>query len=311
MFDGAPVPPRLSPEVADAVSDNRPVLALESTLLAHGLPAPINRTVAGELEEIVRSAGVVPATVAVLDGVATIGLTPAELDRVCAGGLTKLSRRDLAPAITLGADGATTVAATVTLAALAGIRVFATGGLGGVHREAMLSWDVSPDLDALADTPVLTVCSGVKSILDVPATLERLESLSVPVLGYRTDRFPSFYLRDSGRTCAWRVDDVGQLAALVRTHLALGGAGIVLANPVPAVAELDRELHDRVLGDGLALAAERGVVGNQVTPMLLDYFHQATAGASLDCNIALVRSNVELGAQVARALSEAGVPAGR
>ncbi|HZZ48160.1 MAG TPA: pseudouridine-5'-phosphate glycosidase [Pseudonocardia sp.] len=311
MFDASPALPRLSPEVADAVSDNRPVVALESTLLAHGLPAPVNREVAGELETIVRSVGAVPATVAVLDGVARIGLSPAELDRVCAGGLAKLSRRDLAPAMTLRVDGATTVAATVTLAALAGIRVFATGGLGGVHREATLSWDVSPDLDALSDTPVITVCSGVKSILDVPATLERLETLSVPVLGYRTDRFPSFYLRDSGRECAWRVDEVHQLTELVTTHLALGGAGVVLANPVPAAAELDRELHDRVLSEGLALAAERGVHGNQVTPMLLEYFHEATAGASLDCNIALVRSNVELGAQVARALSEAGVRAGR
>jgi pseudouridine-5'-phosphate glycosidase len=297
-------PPRLAPEVADAIAEGRPVVALETTLLAHGLPAPTNREVAAELEELARAAGAVPATVAVLDGVARIGLSPAELDRVCGGGLAKLSGRDLGPAIALRADGATTVAATVTLAALAGIAVFGTGGLGGVHRGAERSWDVSADLDVLAGTPVLTVCSGVKSMLDVPATLERLETLSVPVLGYRTDRFPCFYLRDSGQPCPWRVDDVGQVAEVVAAHRAISpGGGLVLANPVPEPAELDRALHDRVLAEGLDLAERRGVRGQQVTPMLLEYFHQATAGASLACNIALVRSNVALAAQVAGELA--------
>ncbi|HEY1974445.1 MAG TPA: pseudouridine-5'-phosphate glycosidase [Pseudonocardia sp.] len=296
--------PRLSPEVSDAIAEGRPVVALETTLLAHGLPAPVNREVAAELEELVRAAGAVPATVAVLDGVARIGLSPDELDRVCGGGLAKLSCRDLGPAIALRATGATTVAGTVTLAALAGIPVFGTGGLGGVHRGADRSWDVSADLDVLAGTPVLTVCSGVKSMLDVPATLERLETLSVPVLGYRTDRFPCFYLRDSGLPCPWRVNDAHQVAEVVAAHRAIGSRrGLVLANPIPEDAELDRALHDRVLAEGLVLAEQRGVRGQQVTPMLLEYFHQATGGVSLAGNIALVRSNIELAAQVAGALA--------
>jgi pseudouridine-5'-phosphate glycosidase len=294
---------RIAPEVADALAEGRPVVALESTLLAHGLPAPDNRAVAGELEELVRAGGAVPATMAVLDGTARIGLEPSQLDRVCAGGLAKLSRRDLGPAMARLTDGATTVAATCALAGLAGIAVFGTGGLGGVHREVWRSWDISADLAVLADTPVLVVCSGVKSVLDVPATLEQLETLSVPVLSYRTDRFPGFYLRDSGLPCGWRVDEPEQVAEVVAAHRALGAAsGMVLANPVPPVAELDRELHDRVLADGLTLVEERGVHGGEVTPVLLDHFHTATDGASLACNIALVRANVELAASIAGAL---------
>jgi pseudouridine-5'-phosphate glycosidase len=297
--------PQVAPEVADAVAEGRPVVALESTLLAHGLPAPDNRAVAAELEELVRTQGAVPATTAVLDGVARIGLCPAELDRVCAGGLAKLSRRDLGPALALRVDGATTVAATVTLAALAGIEVFGTGGLGGVHRDARDSGDISADLDVLAGTSVLTVCSGVKSILDVPATLERLETLSVPVLCYRTDRFPGFYLRDSGEPGGWRIEHAEQAAAVLAAHRAGGGrSGIVLANPVPAEAELDRELHDRVLAEGLHVAARRGVRGKDITPMLLEHFHRATGGASLAANVALVRSNVTLAARVAGGLAQ-------
>ena len=297
---------RIASEVADAVAEGRPVVALESTLLAHGLPAPDNREVAAELEETVRAGGAVPATVAVLDGVAVVGLRPAELDRVCAGGLTKLSRRDLGVALGLGLDGATTVASTAVLARLAGIAVFGTGGLGGVHRGARQSWDVSADLAVLADTPVLVVCSGVKSLLDVPATLEQLETLSVPVISFGTDAFPGFYRRDSGWRAPWRVDDPAMAAEVATAHWALGAAsGLVLANPVPAAAELDPELHDRVLAEALTLAGERGVRGRDVTPMLLDYFHTATGGASLVCNVALVRSNVALAAQVAAALAPA------
>ena len=297
---------RIASEVADAVAEGRPVVALESTLLAHGLPAPDNREVAAELEETVRAGGAVPATVAVLDGVAVVGLSPAELDRVCAGGLTKLSRRDLGVALGLGLDGATTVASTALLARLAGIAVFGTGGLGGVHRGARESWDVSADLAVLADTPVLVVCSGVKSLLDVPATLEQLETLSVPVISFGTDAFPGFYRRDSGWRAPWRVDDPAMAAEVATAHWALGAAsGLVLANPVPAAAELDPELHDRVLAEALALAGERGVRGRDVTPMLLDYFHTATGGASLVCNVALVRSNVALAARVAAALTPA------
>lgn len=298
-----PYRPVCGDEVAGALADGRPVVALESTLLAHGLPAPDNHTVALELERVVRAAGAVPATVAVLDGVARVGLDAAGLERVCAGGLTKLSRRDLGPALGLGLDGATTVASTAVLAHAAGIGVFATGGLGGVHREARDSWDVSADLGVLATTPVLTVCSGVKSILDVPATLEQLETLSVPVLGYRTDRFPGFYRRDSGCPVPWRVDSPAQVAAVVGAHRRLGApSGVVLANPVPEACELDAELHDRVLAEALERVAAAGIRGRDVTPAMLAHFHAATEHRSLATNIALVTANAELAARVAVAL---------
>ena len=299
--------PVASPVVRAALRDGAPVVALESTLLAHGQPVPRNREVADELEETVRAHGAVPATVAVLDGIPRVGLTAAELDRVCCGGaarLVKLSVRDLGVAVGLGRDGATTVAATAALAATAGVAVFATGGLGGVHRGARESWDVSADLPALARTPVLTVCSGVKSILDVAATLELLETSSVPVLGYRTDAFPGFYRRDSGFPVPWRVDDPTQVAAVWRAHRELGGgAGLVLAQPVPPADELDADLHDRLLAEGLELVAARGVVGKDVTPALLEHFHAASDGASLTANVALVRANAELAARVAVALA--------
>ena len=295
-----PVP---SPEVSAALRAGAPVVALESTLLAHGLPAPRNREVADRLEADVRAHGAVPATVAVLDGTPRVGLTAAELDRVCAGGLTKLSVRDLGVAVGLRRDGATTVAATAALAAAAGVAVFATGGLGGVHRGARKSWDVSADLAALSRTPVLTVCSGVKSILDVGATLELLETSSVPVLGYRTDAFPGFYRRDSGLPVPWRIDEPAQVAAVWRAHRELGGgSGMVLAQPVPGADEMDAGLHDRLLAEGLALVAARGVTGKDVTPVLLEHFHAASGGASLTANVALVRANAGLAAQVAVAL---------
>jgi pseudouridine-5'-phosphate glycosidase len=295
-----PVP---SPEVSAALRAGAPVVALESTLLAHGLPAPRNREVADRLEADVRAHGAVPATVAVLDGTPRVGLTAAELDRVCAGGLTKLSVRDLGVAVGLRRDGATTVAATAALAAAAGVAVFATGGLGGVHRGARKSWDVSADLAALSRTPVLTVCSGVKSILDVGATLELLETSSVPVLGYRTDAFPGFYRRDSGLPVPWRIDDPAQVAAAWRAHRELGGgSGLVLAQPVPIADEMDAGLHDRLLAEGLELVAMRRVTGKDVTPVLLEHFHAASGGASLTANVALVRANAELAAQVAVAL---------
>ena len=300
---------RPSTEVADAVAAGRPVVALESTLLAHGLPAPQNRAAADELESAVRARGAVPATVAVLDGVPRVGLSGAELDRVCAGGLAKLSVRDLGPAVGLGRDGATTVAATAALAHAAGVQLFATGGLGGVHRGARETWDVSADLAALAATPVLVVCSGVKSILDVPATLEVLETESVPVLGYRTDTFPGFYRRDSGHPVPWRVESPAEAAAVWRAHRALGGgAGAVLAQPVPEADELDAALHDRLLAEGLAMLDERGVTGKDVTPALLEHFHAGSGGASLRTNLALVRANAELAARVAVELAAVPVP---
>jgi pseudouridine-5'-phosphate glycosidase len=297
----------MAAEVADAVAGGRPVVALESTLLAHGLPSPQNRAAADDLEAAVRRHGAVPATVAVLDGVPRVGLSPAELDRVCGGGLVKLSVRDLGVAVGLRRDGATTVAATAALAHAVGVPLFATGGLGGVHRGARDSWDVSADLAALAGTGVLVVCSGVKSILDVPATLEVLETASVPVLGYRTDAFPGFYRRDSGHPVPWRVDTPADAAAVWRAHRALGSpAGMVLAQPVPPDDELDAALHDRLLDEGMAMVARRGISGKDVTPALLEHFHSGSGGASLRTNLALVRANAELAAQVAVALAPAG-----
>jgi pseudouridine-5'-phosphate glycosidase len=293
-----------SPEVADALATGRAVVALESTILAHGLPAPQNRAAADELEAAVRAHGAVPATVAVLDGVPRVGLSAAELDRVCGGDLDKLSVRDLGVAVGLGRDGATTVAATAALAAAAGVQVFATGGLGGVHRGARDTWDVSADLAALSRTGVLVVCSGVKSILDVAATLEVLETESVPVLGYGTDAFPGFYRRDSGHPVPWRVDSPAHVAAVWRAHRMLSpGVGAVLAQPVPVADELDAALHDRLLAEGLALIAGRGITGKDVTPALLEHFHTGSDGASLRTNLALVRANAELAARVAVALA--------
>jgi pseudouridine-5'-phosphate glycosidase len=298
---------RISENVRDALAAGRPVVALESTILAHGLPAGRNRKVAARLEDVVRAAGAVPATVAVLGGAPVVGLSDAELDFVCDpdAGLVKLSRRDLGPAYALGRDGATTVAATAALAAAAGIRLFATGGLGGVHRGASDSFDISADLDVLAQTPVLVVCSGVKSVLDVGATLEALETRSVPVLGYRTQTFPAFYLRESAYPAPWTVTDPAEAAAVARAHFGSvpGTAGIVLANPVPAEAEMPRALHEELLAGGLALLAERGVTGHDVTPALLEHFHGASGGVSLDTNEELVVANAALAAEIAMALA--------
>jgi pseudouridine-5'-phosphate glycosidase len=300
-------------EVTSAQAAGRAVVALESTLLAHGLPSARNREVADRLEAAVRTTGAVPATIAVLGGLARIGLAAAELDRVCDpdAGLVKLSSRDLAPAMALGRDGATTVAATAALACQAGIRVFATGGLGGVHLNDPpdgTSWDVSADLDVLAGTPVLVVCSGVKSILDIEATVEVLETRSVPVIGYQTDYFPAFYRRASRYEVPWRVDTATQAAAIATTHFGQvpGRSGILLVNPVPAEHEMAEELHDRLLAEGMALVRRRGVRGRDVTPALLEHFHRASGGASLAANEALVLDNVTLAAEVAVELARHG-----
>jgi len=296
-----PAPPlRLHPEVADALAHGTAVVALESTLIAHGLPRPGNLDAARSLESIVRAAGAVPATVAVLGGVAHVGLDDDALTRVAHDDLRKLAVRDLPLALGSGADGATTVSATATLAALAGIRVFATGGLGGVHREAAQTWDESADLPALASTPVAVVCSGVKSILDIPATLERLETLGVPVVGYRTARFPGFYLSDSGQDLDWRADSPEEVAAMLRAEDALGGGrGLVVANPVPAGEQLDPRLHDDVLRAGLDALAAQGVRGKDVTPFLLSWMHEHTGGESLRVNVRLVEHNARLAARIA------------
>jgi pseudouridine-5'-phosphate glycosidase len=295
----------VAPEVTDALATGRPVVALESTLIAHGLPRPDNLDVARRLEEDVRRAGAVPATVAVLDGTVRVGLEPAGLARVAAGDLVKLSLRDVPFAAALARDGATTVAATAALAARVGIRLFATGGLGGVHRQARESWDESADLAALARTPVVVVCSGVKSILDVPATLERLDSLGVPVAGFATDRFPGFYLTDSGSALDWRLDTVAEVAAAVRAadDLGIRDRALVVANPLPRDQQLDPARHDAVLEAGLAAAAAQGIRGKDVTPFLLALFHRETGGASLRANITLVRRNARLAAEIATALA--------
>jgi pseudouridylate synthase len=292
----------IHPEVADALADARPVVALESTIISHGLPRPDNLRIAREIESAVRSGGAVPATIAVVDGTARIGLDDEALARIAADeGVRKVSVRDIGAVAARGGVGATTVASTAHLAARAGIAIFATGGVGGVHRGANETWDESADLTTLSRTPVLVVCAGVKSILDVGATLERLETLNVGVLGYRTDRFPGFYLRDSGHPVDWRVDSPAEVAAVLRARTDLGtdGFGLVLANPVAPGDELDHDLHDRVLADGLAAAVAAGVRGKDVTPFLLDRFHRETRGASLATNVALVLGNARLAAEVA------------
>jgi pseudouridylate synthase len=293
-------------EVAEALRTGAPVVALESTLISHGLPRPDNLTVAREAERTVRAEGAVPATVGVIGGVAKVGLEPEDLELLAtAENVRKLSARDLAVAAAKGSDGATTVAATAHLAALAGIRLFATGGLGGVHREARESWDVSADLATLARTPVAVVCSGVKSILDVPATLEHLETLSVPVVGFRTQRFPGFYLADSGSPLDWVVESEEEAARVIQALPTLGfeSSGLVVANPIPEAEQLDPGLHDRALRAGLEALERRGVRGKEVTPFLLDHFVRETKGESLRVNKRIILQNARLAARIAGALS--------
>jgi pseudouridylate synthase len=291
-------------EVREAIEAGRPVVALESTLISHGLPHPDNLEVARESERLIRAEGAVPATVGVIAGTPKVGLDEAELELMAtAGGIEKLSARDLPVAATKGIHGATTVAATAHLAALAGIRLFATGGLGGVHRGARESWDVSADLAALARTPVAVVCSGVKSILDVPATLEYLETSGVPVVGFRTLRFPGFYLTDSGRPVDWSVEDEKEAARLVLALAELGHSGLVIANPLAEEDQLDPETHDRALRAGLEEMERRGVRGKDVTPFLLDGFAEVTGGESLRVNKKIIQGNSRLAARVAVSLA--------
>jgi pseudouridine-5'-phosphate glycosidase len=293
-------------EVAEALGTGAPVVALESTLISHGLPDPDNLEVAREAERTVRAEGAVPATLGVIGGVPKVGLDEDELGLMAtAGDVSKLTARDLAVAAVKGSNGATTVAATAHLAALAGIRLFATGGLGGVHREARESWDVSADLATLARTPVAVVCSGVKSILDVPATLEYLETLGVPVVGFRTRRFPGFYLTDSGSPLDWAVESEEEAARVVRALPRLGfeHSGLVVANPLPEEEQLEPELHDRALRAGLEALTKRGVRGKEATPFLLDRFVTETEGKSLRVNKEIILRNARLAARIAVALS--------
>lgn len=278
-------------------------MALESTIISHGLPTESSAQTAREIEGQVRRAGAVPATIAVVDGRIRVGLSDEALLRVAQDeNVVKSSTRDLGIVMARGLMGATTVAATSYIAHLAGIRVFATGGLGGVHRGARDSWDESADLAGLGSVPVTVVCAGVKSILDVPATLERLESLSVTVVGYRTDTFPGFYIRDTGIPVPWRIDDPRQIAAVMRHRSALGlSQGLVVGNPIDAADEMDPVLHERTLVAGLVAAEASGVTGRDVTPFLLAYFHDRTGGASLRANVALVLGNAAVAAQIAAA----------
>lgn len=297
----------IHPEVQAALADKSAVVALESTIISHGLPSPRNVTVAREIEQNVRDGGAVPATIAIIDGVVRVGLTSAELEILGdpKSNVTKVSTRDLGPIIATGGHGATTVSATTHIAMLAGIKFFATGGLGGVHRGAAETWDVSADLMTLAMNQITIVCAGVKSILDIGATLERLETIGVTVAGYGTDKFPGFYRADSGFGVPWRVDSPQEAADFGKYRDAISAPGaVVIAKPVSPADELDLELHDRVLASGLAQADLQGIVGKDVTPFLLDWFHNQTNNQSLEVNVILINANAKLAGQIALAATK-------
>jgi pseudouridine-5'-phosphate glycosidase len=280
-----------------------PIVALESTIISHGLPRPSNLEVALECERIVRDAGAVPATIALLDGKILVGLERSELEAIAnRDDISKASIRDLAIVVAQGKSAATTVAATAHIAAIAGIHVFATGGLGGVHRGANESFDESADLTALANVDMTMICAGVKSILDVPATLERLETLAISLVGYKTTAFPGFYLTDSGYTLEHRVDSPAEIAAIIKARKEVGTLtkALVVANPV--VKEMDKSRHDEILKSGLEKAEQQGVVGKNVTPFLLEHFHTTSKGESLAINTEIIKANCLLGAQIAVAL---------
>ena len=301
----------LSPAVQRALSDGAPVVALESTIITHGLPRPGNLDAAREFESILAAQGVTPATIALVDGVPKAGLSPAELERVATDeSVVKVSSRDIGIAMARKVTGGTTVAATSVLAAKAGIRVFATGGLGGVHRGAAETFDESADLTTLSRTPVTVVSAGVKAILDIPATLERLETLSVAVVGYRTSRFPAFWLSDSGYDLDWRVDSAAEVADIMAARDALGEqSALLVANPLPSDQQLDPAVLGEALAGALRAAAENGIRGKAVSPFLLDRILQVTGGTSLAVNLRLARANVRLAAQIAAIWAERTVVA--
>ena len=292
-----------SDEVKRARKNGAPIVALESTIISHGLPRPKNLEIAKEIENTVRGIGAVPATIAMLNGVVHVGLEEAELLEIATSDLViKASVRDLAILAQQKRHAATTVAATSHIAQEAGISIFATGGLGGVHRGARDTWDESADLYTLARTDITVVCAGVKSILDVAATLERIESLSIGLVGYRTFKFPGFYLRESGFILEYQAASPKDLAEMIRARKKLGteNAALLVANPIER--EVPRDIHDRVLASGLALATEQGISGKYVTPFLLDYFHHNSDGESLRANIEIILSNAALAAEIAVAL---------
>jgi pseudouridylate synthase len=293
----------VSPRVSAALAAGEPVVALESTIISHGLPRPANHLAAQKFEELLEQQKVTPATIALIDGVPKVGLSPEDLERIAADeSVVKVGSRDIAIAMARKVTGGTTVAATSVLAARAGLRVFATGGLGGVHRGAAETFDESADLTVLSRTPITVVSAGVKSILDIPATLERLETLSVAVVGYRTSRFPAFWLSDSGYDLDWRVDSPEEIADIMAARDAFGDpSALLVANPLPAALQLDPGVLDDALGEALTLAAEQGIRGKAVSPFLLDRIQQVTGGASVEVNLTIARGNIELAGQIATA----------
>jgi len=289
-------------EVAEALEQGTPVVALESTLIAHGLPYPNSLELAREAEDLVRLEGGIPATIGVIGGEPKVGLEPEELELMATEEeIPKLSLRDIPVAVAKKSHGATTVAGTIHLAARAGIKLFATGGIGGVHREAQESWDISADLLTLSRAPVAVVCAGVKSILDIPATLEYLETLGVPIVGFRTRTFPGFYLTDSGSSLDWAVVDEKEAARLIyalRELVGPEGPGLVVANPIPEEEQLNPELHELVLETGQDALRRLSIHGKNVTPFLLDHFLRETEGESLRLNEQIIRNNARLAARI-------------
>jgi pseudouridylate synthase len=293
----------VSPRVSAALAAGEPVVALESTIISHGLPRPGNLAAAQRFEQILQQHNVTPATIALIDGVPKVGLDAKDLERIAADeSVVKVGSRDIAIAMARKVTGGTTVAATSVLAARAGLRVFATGGLGGVHRGAGETFDESADLTVLSRTPITVVSAGVKSILDIPATLERLETLSVAVVGYQTSRFPAFWLSDSGYDLDWRVDSPDEIADIMAARDAFGEpSALLVANPLPAALQLDPGVLDDAMGEALALAADQGIRGKAVSPFLLDRIQQVTGGVSVDVNLNIARGNIELAGQIATA----------
>jgi pseudouridine-5'-phosphate glycosidase len=300
-----PGPYVLLPEVEAALRNKQPVVALESTIISHGLPRGRNLEVAHEIEGAVRAAGALPATIALIDGAIRVGLSSDDLARIADGSkVAKASIRDLPMVLARKGLGATTVASTAYVAARVGIKAFATGGLGGVHRGAAETFDESADLAALSHCPAAVVCAGVKSILDIGATLERLETLSVGVVGYKTDRFPGFYVRATEHKLPWRADSPAEIAAMLKARDALGlEQALIVGNPIPAASAMDQARHDRILAEALTALADKGVAGKDVTPFLLAFFHERTQGESLAANVALVLDNAALAAAIAVALA--------
>ena len=296
----------VSPKVSEALAAGAPVVALESTIISHGLPRPGNLAAAHEFEAILSRQKVTPATIALIDGVPKVGLSAQDLERIATDeSVVKVSSRDIGIAMARKVTGGTTVAATSVLAARAGVRVFATGGLGGVHRGAAESFDESADLTVLSRTPITVVSAGVKAILDIPATLERLETLSVAVVGYRTSRFPAFWLSDSGCDLDWRADTPEEIADIMAARAAFGEqSALLVANPLAPADQLDPQVFGDALAEALAAAASSGVRGKAVTPFLLDRIQQVTGGASVAVNLTIARGNVSLAGQIARAWAE-------